>query len=63
MQNRKHTSPLQWPKRTGHKISVTLPDGTDYVLEPLQASLMAQAWAEAIAGAYVWERTKLPGTD
>lgn len=50
---------LPHPKREGSDILLEMPDGSVIQVEPAMASILAQEWAEVIAGAFVYEKTRL----
>ena len=50
---------LPVPIRDGGDIFAIMPDGSRIAVEPLAASSHAQAWAAVVAGAMVFEKTKL----
>lgn len=50
---------LPVPIREGSDIFVIMPDGTKVDIEPLQAKLYAEEWYQVIAGAFVYERTRI----
>lgn len=56
----RHRRLLPIPVNRAGDIYVVMPDDSEVLLEPLQASRQAQLWAEACCGAYVYEKTKLP---
>lgn len=53
------TRKLPIPLREGSDIFVIMPDGERVPVEPLAASSHAQAWAEVVAGAFCYEKTKI----
>lgn len=54
-----NTRQLPIPLRQGSDIFALMPDGTKVPVTPLSASTHAKAWMEVVAGAMVWEKTKL----
>jgi hypothetical protein len=46
--------------RGSSDIFIEMPDGSLILLEPMQAALLCEEWVEAVRGAYVFEKTKLP---
>ena len=51
------------PVREGSDIFVITQDGTKEEVGSLEASNLAKAWAEVVAGAYVFEKTRIRDTD
>lgn len=50
---------LPIPIRQGSDIFVIMPDGRRVAIDPLVAITHGKAWAEVVAGALVYEKTKL----
>jgi hypothetical protein len=54
-----NTRPLPIPIRVGGDIFALMPDGSRVPVSPLSASTHAQAWLEVVAGAMVFEKTRI----
>jgi len=53
---------LLQPRRMGTSVIVEI-DGKEYELSAAEVSLIAQSWVSAMAGAYVYEMTRLRDED